>query len=439
MSLSLPLAHNVIEFSLDSHTVESIRVTTQTWNRDSHDLFDYEAHPVHSQQFQISGRSVDLIRRGNEVVVVPVGTECPDDSEYLASVVPDKSVGSFCLEQRDGLQVKKLWSVVKANCPRGARLSEGDQVKFGRFKLRVRQICSGSSESDDNTSCSSYHGDFTKIPDEADRTMYSPDLRVGPRPIVPALTCEDSERDPSINQLQCRICLSEGPSEGDPLLCPCECAGSIRYVHANCIGHWLRGRLGLENHKGNVFFFRPMACELCHCLYPSYYSAGGVPTPLSFLPETKTPFIVLENVGGSAPVAAWNNDSSNTSPGGLHVVRFSDDRGPLKIGRGHDCQMRVSDVSISRLHALLRIEEDGSMYLEDQESKFGTLFDELKQSRSICIPPRSSICVQSGRTLISLSLALPVGSDQDTVNDTDMIDDDLLDDEASEPPRPHTH
>jgi hypothetical protein len=210
-------------------------------------------------------------------------------------------------------------------------------------------------------------------------------------------------------------------------------------VHANCIGDWLRGRLGLENHNGNVFFFRPMACELCHCLYPSYYEANEAPVPLPFLPETKTPFIVLENIGGSAAVAAWNNDSSNTFPGGLHVVRFSDDRSPLKIGRGHDCQMRVSDVSISRLHALLRIDEDGSIYLEDQESKFGTLIDEQKRSRFITIPPRTTICLQSGRTLLTLSLAAPAGSDQDTVNDTDMIDDDLLDDEVSEAPRPHTH
>ena len=42
------------------------------------------------------------------------------------------------------------------------------------------------------------------------------------------------------------------------------------------------------------------------------------------------------------------------------------------MGRGSDCEIKISDISVSRTHARL-IKEDGNYYIEDLESKFGTL------------------------------------------------------------------
>ena len=50
---------------------------------------------------------------------------------------------------------------------------------------------------------------------------------------------------------ECRIC--RGGRDIGPLLHPCKCSGSIRYVHEECIKLWLqRTRQGTKN------------CELCH-------------------------------------------------------------------------------------------------------------------------------------------------------------------------------
>jgi len=44
----------------------------------------------------------------------------------------------------------------------------------------------------------------------------------------------------------------------------------------------------------------------------------------------------------------------------------------VTIGWGHECDVRVTDISVSRSHALLKkIGED--YYIEDLNSKFGTL------------------------------------------------------------------
>ena len=44
----------------------------------------------------------------------------------------------------------------------------------------------------------------------------------------------------------------------------------------------------------------------------------------------------------------------------------------FKLGRGHDSDIRVSDISVSRCHATIRYEK-GKFLMEDNNSKFGTL------------------------------------------------------------------
>ncbi len=42
------------------------------------------------------------------------------------------------------------------------------------------------------------------------------------------------------------------------------------------------------------------------------------------------------------------------------------------MGRGHESEVRVNDISVSRCHAILKYKSDG-IYIEDNRSKFGTL------------------------------------------------------------------
>lgn len=42
------------------------------------------------------------------------------------------------------------------------------------------------------------------------------------------------------------------------------------------------------------------------------------------------------------------------------------------MGRGHDSDLRINDISVSRLHAMIKY-KDGKFLLEDNISKFGTL------------------------------------------------------------------
>lgn len=70
----------------------------------------------------------------------------------------------------------------------------------------------------------------------------------------------------------CRICHSGGPA---PLIRPCACRGTMRYVHTHCAEEWVQRRL-----RAGTPASLAAACEICrepyaHVLY--------TPHPLSFL------------------------------------------------------------------------------------------------------------------------------------------------------------
>ena len=46
----------------------------------------------------------------------------------------------------------------------------------------------------------------------------------------------------------------------------------------------------------------------------------------------------------------------------------------IRLGRGHDADVRIHDISVSRTHAFIKKEaQTNRLYIEDNKSKFGTL------------------------------------------------------------------
>lgn len=70
------------------------------------------------------------------------------------------------------------------------------------------------------------------------------------------------------------------------------------------------------------------------------------------------------------------------------------------MGRGHESEVRVNDISVSRCHAIIKYKQDG-FYIEDNRSKFGTLVL-LKEAFPLQLEYTSA--VQVGRTVISFTV-----------------------------------
>lgn len=104
---------------------------------------------------------------------------------------------------------------------------------------------------------------------------------------------------------------------------------------------------------------------------------------------TKSNYILLE----SMPL------DKNTSRN-IHLLTVSSEQSEFKLGRGHESQVRINDISVSRCHAIIKCKQDG-FYIEDNTSKFGTIIllkDKLR------LQALHTMAVQVGRTVISFTI-----------------------------------
>jgi hypothetical protein len=70
------------------------------------------------------------------------------------------------------------------------------------------------------------------------------------------------------------------------------------------------------------------------------------------------------------------------------------DKQSIKLGRANDSDVRMTDISVSRNHATLKL-YNGYIYLQDNSSKFGTLIS-LNNS-NVLMYPQKQLAVQCGR------------------------------------------
>lgn len=83
----------------------------------------------------------------------------------------------------------------------------------------------------------------------------------------------------------------------------------------------------------------------------------------------------------------------------LHLISAKE-QSPIKIGRGHQCEIRLTDISVSRAHAQIIFKND-QFYIKDQKSKFGTL---IKMSEVHVFERDETLRIQYGRTLYEFEL-----------------------------------
>jgi hypothetical protein len=86
----------------------------------------------------------------------------------------------------------------------------------------------------------------------------------------------------------------------------------------------------------------------------------------------------------------------------VHLIMPDSEKKVFKLGRGHESDVRVSDISVSRCHALVKYnDQNGRFYLEDNLSKFGTL---VLAKGEIELEPEMTKAVQIGRSVISFTV-----------------------------------
>lgn len=364
----------------------AVHVEFSTWARERGDLFDFEADPYSegsriSMQDYVVLDSAACVRNGTDVQLLPrdqVHLSTVMGSEHLVSLVW-RNASLWIQQGTDALPGGLKPSLVVKDLPNGSHyLRGGETIRLGCARIRVRQVVLGGP------------------------ALVRPNLKLdseGPPCVA------NPEGQEAMEGMTCRICMIEGPNEDDPLIAPCSCKGSVEYVHLGCLRQWIRVRRNLPaaSEACDRFEYYPLKCDLCKGPYASavQYGQGCASKesePLSEIPLVKPPFVVLDVPGKHYGTVGRRS----------HVLSLAgDDDKVLKLGRAHNCHLRIPDASISRWHASIRLSE-GRVVLEDHESKFGTL---VEVQRPIAVDPTSALSLQVGRTVLRLTpseVPLPV-------------------------------
>jgi hypothetical protein len=130
----------------------------------------------------------------------------------------------------------------------------------------------------------------------------------------------------------CKFCLCEEATAKDPLIAPCNCRGSCAVVHVECLRSWINSKVRKEvSDQALSYNFSKFECEICGVLFPK---AIRLPdrsevTMLDYYKSTR-PYVILESSTGKSDLAEQ-----------VVYVLFPTGEEPVKLGRGHNCAIRI--------------------------------------------------------------------------------------------------
>lgn len=384
-----------------------LNLFTRTWVRDSHGLYDYESSQTKNLNAVLAD-TVTITRKKHEIKTCNKPEEIGDD-ELLLNVKYEK-VDKYILtnEVQTNMQPteknitdlsNKIWYVLKhENTSQGQPtqsivntnvdyfLCKNDIIKLGRVKYALNEI--HIPEREDNI--------------DIDQPMIGDDeyninsINIKSPPVFDFIfQAKAQETKDQGDEGMCKICYSEQNDPENPLVHLCNCSGGIRFAHYICIKTWMQTKLQIkENDKKTVksYNIKSFNCEICKTPYPFRFKINGKDKifDLIDIDRPDANYIILESLN---QMKEYCNIKS------IHIITLTGDN--INIGRGHESDVRINDISVSRSHAMLKYDQEtGRLLLRDLKSKFGTL---VLLKRPIEIKEKK-IHLQIGRTYIEASL-----------------------------------
>ena len=200
----------------------------------------------------------------------------------------------------------------------------------------------------------------------------------------------------------CRICLLEGDFNGEnPLINLCQCLGSVKYIHLNCAKKWFSSKTySYINHDKSIicYTFSNFICELCKSQISEKIKIDNKTISLldiepEFLKNSYLSFETIHHYNQS--------DSHNNNYHLIYYILLNKmNNNKITIGRCSTSDMVINDISVSRNHCNLTLEND-KIYIDDCSSKFGTL---LMIQNNFTFVPWKEINLQLGKYHLNFNL-----------------------------------
>ena len=435
-------------------------MNTQTWDKYICELIDYYSTDLYSSKIE-TNESGHVYRQFNNVKFYNHKLNETKENEYLMHLDCNENqffidVNSYKIDDDENIcSNNSTWfslksdKKIKNNRLNMFKISEGDVVKIGKIIIRIRKIkfqsdkhnnkkinidinnnkyeLSNSAKSESvsvlrelgtnslfnyNINNNNVQNDINlntvkkqKEDEDKENEMLSinktSNKKVNSKKInfktPEKIFFEENQKKKSTDfpSRCCRICYLEEETESNPLIQPCLCSGSLKYIHLDCLKKWIgtRNWTRVENNENVcIYLIKEIDCELCKNKLPDYIRhKNKLYKIIEFKIDFKN-YISFENLTLDKQKNKF-----------IYVINL-DKKKDIKIGRGHEANIILSDISVSRVHCVLNV-YNKNVYLQDNEAKYGTLV--LVQTPRLNIIDNIDLNLQIGRSFINCKNKTP--------------------------------
>ena len=365
-------------------------MVSKTWKKDAYELIDYDCDQLFIDLIETK-ESGYLYRNKNDI---EFETKPVDGFEKLLEIKKlDSSfnlrLNDFSFDETGNVSShNSTWFLLRKKYLEERmneyNLKEGDILRIGRITIKIKKIKFQKNKdnkkdnkdiNEDNISVNT-NLNLKEIPTQKNnKKVY--------------------EKDENQKYKICRICYLEDDTIENPLIQPCICSGSMKFIHLDCLKHWLQTSIFVKiesNKDSTLYLFKTPECELCKTKFTDYIRHKGKLYEILDFKNDFTNYLIIESI------TVDKNQNKY-----LYVVNLDQPNNNVTIGRGHDCNILLSDISVSRWHCFLTVDKKvKKIYIHDFNSKFGTLI--LVQAKNITMCPELKLCIQIGRTYLELIL-----------------------------------
>ena len=164
----------------------------------------------------------------------------------------------------------------------------------------------------------------------------------------------------------CRICYQREINKNDPLICPCKCYGSMKFVHLSC----LKNNINIKIHKKHekcydIYLYQNYNCEICLSTFPKYLIIKNKKINLLDIDISNYTDYAL------CDLIQYDVKNDYIYHIGYLILRLENNIS-IKIGRKKENDLIFNDLSISGNHCEL-ICQNNKIFLKDLGSKYGTM------------------------------------------------------------------
>lgn len=180
--------------------------------------------------------------------------------------------------------------------------------------------------------------------------------------------------DISVSKIQkdmCRICYRTDSDFENPLVAPCKCTGSMRYIHLRCLQSAIASKFTIaQNSNFTMITWKSYECEICLSEYPKYMiHKSKTYSMIDYALITYDKYIIFDYF-------IYDDAKFKANRKGILIINMNEaslnSNNEITLGRTQTNQVKLKNISVSRVHCTIKV-IDGQVMIKDNESKFGTL------------------------------------------------------------------